>query len=59
MRVLLPRVNYARVDVNNWQGKIIIQLMARKPIVAVRWCNTTMEFCSQQGCQTFTCIFFC
>ena len=59
MTVLLPPVNDARVHVKNWQGKVIIQPIARKIIVALGWCNITNEFCSQQRGQTFTCILSC
>ena len=59
MTVLLPPVNDAGVHVSNWQRKTIIQLIARKIIVALGWCNITNKFCSQQRGQTFTCIFSC
>ena len=56
MTVLLPSANDARVHVSNCQGKVIIQVIAKKIIVALRWCSITNELCSQQRGQTFTCI---
>ena len=59
MTVLLPRVNVAGVHVSNWQGKVIIQLIARKIIIALGWCNITNKLCSQQRGQSWTCILSC
>ena len=52
MTVLVPPVNNAGVHVSNWQRKVSIQLIARKIIVALGWCNITNDLCSHftQGC---------
>ena len=59
MTVLLPPVNDAGVHVSNRQRKVIIQLIARKILVALGWCNITDELCSQQRGQTWMCILSC
>ena len=48
MTVLLAPVNDARVRLSNGLKNVIIQVIASKKIVAVRRCNTIIEFPSQQ-----------
>ena len=51
MTGLLPIVNDAGVHVSNWQGEVIIQLIARKIIVALGSCNITNELRSIRECK--------